>query len=74
MEDGLASLELARRAADLFEKQREKRRLLDFVLSNWTWADGVLAPEFRRDHPRTKGRRNPPRWLSSRQATRTGFA
>ena len=49
MEEGLALLELAGRAADLFEKQepREKRRLLDFVLSNSTWADGVLTPEFR---------------------------
>jgi hypothetical protein len=49
MEEGLALLELAGRAADLFEKQepREKRRLLEFVLSNSTWADGVLTPEFR---------------------------
>jgi hypothetical protein len=45
----LALLELAGRAADRFEKQepREKRRLLDFVLSNSTWADGVLTPQFR---------------------------
>ena len=49
MEEGVALLELAGRAADLFEKQepREKRRLLDFVLSNSTWADGVLTPVFR---------------------------
>ncbi len=49
MEEGLALLELAGRAADLFEKQepREKRRLLDFVLSNSTWANGVLTPVFR---------------------------
>ena len=49
MEEGLALLELAGRAADLFEKQEpgEKRRLLDFVLSNATWANGVLTPEFR---------------------------
>ena len=49
MEEGLALLELAGRAADLFEKQEpgEKRRLLDFVLSNSTWADKVLTPEFR---------------------------
>ena len=42
-------LELAGRAADLFEKQepRWKRRRLDFVLSNSTRADGVLTPEFR---------------------------
>jgi hypothetical protein len=38
MEEVLALLELAGRAADLFEKQepREKRRLLDFVLLNST--------------------------------------
>src|SRR5262245_38796388 len=37
------------KADDLFEKQppREKRRLLDFVLSNSTWANGVLTPVFR---------------------------
>ena len=47
--EGVALLELASRAADLFEKQpaREKRRLLDFVLSNSTWANGELTPEFR---------------------------
>ena len=49
MEEGLAQLELAGRAADLFEKQEpgEKRRLLDFVLSNSTWANGVMTPVFR---------------------------
>jgi len=49
LEEGVALLELASRAADLFEQQpaSEKRRLLDFVLSNCTWADGVLTPEFR---------------------------
>ena len=35
--------------AELFEKQpaSEKRRLLDFVLSNSTWGDGQLTVEFR---------------------------
>ena len=49
LDEGVALLELASRAADLFEKQpaSEKRRLLDFVLSNCTWANGVLTPEFR---------------------------
>lgn len=49
LEEGVALLELASRAADLFEQQpaSEKRRLLDFVLSNCTWADGVLTPVFR---------------------------
>jgi len=50
MEEGVALLELASRAADLFEKQpaSEKRRLLDFLLSNCTWANGELTPEFRK--------------------------
>ena len=49
LDEGVALLELASRAADLFEQQpaSEKRRLLDFVLSNCTWANGVLTPEFR---------------------------
>jgi DNA invertase Pin-like site-specific DNA recombinase len=49
MEEGISLMELANRAADLFEAQSpsEKRRLLDFVLSNSYWADGELTPEFR---------------------------
>ena len=49
LNEGVALLELASLAADLFDKQpaSEKRRLLDFVLSNCTWANGVLTPEFR---------------------------
>jgi hypothetical protein len=45
----VAERELAGRAVELFEKQpaSEKRRLLDFVLSNCTWANGELTPEFR---------------------------
>ena len=40
LHEGVAILKLANRAAELFEKQSadEKRRLLDFVLSNSTWA------------------------------------
>lgn len=40
---------MAKPAAGLFEKQepREKRRRLDFVLSNSIWKDGELTPEFR---------------------------
>lgn len=46
---GLNLLELAQRAHLLFENQppAEKRRLLDFVLSNCTWKDGELEPEYR---------------------------
>ena len=42
MTDGIVLLELASRAADLFEKQdaREKRQLLEFVLSICSWAHG----------------------------------
>ena len=49
MEEGVLLLELVNRAVDLFEKQvpREKRRLLDFVLSNCTWANGKLTVDYR---------------------------
>ena len=42
-------LELARNAQQLFERQepREKRRLLNFVLSNCTWEDGEVVATFR---------------------------
>jgi hypothetical protein len=48
MEDGLRILELARDAQALFERQpaREKRRLLNFVLSNCSWEDGKVVPAF----------------------------
>jgi site-specific DNA recombinase len=49
LEEGVRILELARNSRRLFEKQepREKRRLLDFVVSNCTWKDGKLAPALR---------------------------
>ena len=49
LEDGIRILELARNAANLFGQQgpREKRRLLDFLLSNSTWRGGELQPVFR---------------------------
>ena len=49
LDEGVLILELAERAVELFEKQEpsEKRRLLDFVLSNCTWANYELTPEFR---------------------------
>ena len=42
-------LELARNAQRLFEAQepRQKRRLLNFVLSNCTWEDGEVVATFR---------------------------
>jgi site-specific DNA recombinase len=49
LNEGVALLELARNAQSLFERQdaREKRRLLNFVLSNCTWDDGEVVATFR---------------------------
>jgi site-specific DNA recombinase len=43
LDDGVRLLELAQRGYSLFKKQepREKRRLLNFLLSNCTWKDGT---------------------------------
>jgi site-specific DNA recombinase len=49
MDEGVQLLELVRNAQRLFAKQepREKRRLLNFVLSNCTWEDGEVVATFR---------------------------
>jgi site-specific DNA recombinase len=49
LEDGVELLELEKRAHILFKKQdaREKRRLLDFVVSNCTWMNGELEATYR---------------------------
>ena len=49
LNEGVALLELANNAQRLFAKQepREKRRLLNFLLSNCTWKDGELTATFR---------------------------
>jgi site-specific DNA recombinase len=49
MDEGVQLLELARSAQKLFEwqKPREKRRLLSFVLSNCTWENGEVVANFR---------------------------
>jgi hypothetical protein len=49
MEEGVQLLELAQNAQRLSEKQeaREKRRLLDFMVSNCTWRGRKLAVAFR---------------------------
>jgi site-specific DNA recombinase len=49
LDEGIALLDLARNAQRLFAKQepREKRRLLNFVLSNCTWEDGEVVATFR---------------------------
>src|SRR5262249_49245068 len=49
LDEGVQLLELARNAQRLFAKQepREKRRLLNFLLSNCTWEDGKVVANFR---------------------------
>ena len=48
-DEGVALLDLARNAQRQFamQKPREKRRLLNFVLSNCTWEDGEVVATFR---------------------------
>jgi hypothetical protein len=47
--EGVQLLELAHNAHALFESQpaTEKRKLLDFVLSNCTWKGGELTAKYR---------------------------
>jgi site-specific DNA recombinase len=49
LEDGVRLIELARNAQRLFEKQdsREKRRLLNFLVSNSSWRGGELTVTLR---------------------------
>ena len=49
MDEGVQILELARNAQRLFARQepRQKRRLLNFVLSNCSWEDGEVRATFR---------------------------
>jgi site-specific DNA recombinase len=49
LDEGVRLLELARDAQRLFEKQepREKRRLLNFVVSNCIWKNGELVANLR---------------------------
>ena len=49
LEDGVRLIELAQNARRLFEKQdsREKRRLLNFLVSNCSWRDGELSVTLR---------------------------
>jgi site-specific DNA recombinase len=49
MEEGVQLLELAHAAPALFESQppAEKRKLLNFVLSNCTWKGGELVAKYR---------------------------
>ena len=49
LDEGIRILELSQRAHELFQKQeaREKRRLLNFILSNCTWKNGELEVTYR---------------------------
>ena len=49
IDDGVLLLGLARSAGKLFRAQsaKEKRRMLDLVLSNCSWKDGTLTAQFR---------------------------
>ncbi len=49
IDDGVRVSELARNAQRLFVKQdaREKRRLLNFLVSNCSWQDGELSATLR---------------------------
>jgi site-specific DNA recombinase len=49
LDEGVRLLELAQSACRLFDCQeaREKRRLLDFVVSNCSWKAGELTIELR---------------------------
>jgi site-specific DNA recombinase len=49
LDKGVVLLDLARNAQRLFAMQepREKRRLLNFVLSNCSWEDGEVVATFR---------------------------
>ena len=49
MDEGGQILELARNAQRLFKRQapREKRRLLNFLLSNCSWENGEVRDTFR---------------------------
>ena len=49
MDEGGQILELARNAQRLFKRQapREKRRLLNFLLSNCSWENGEVRATFR---------------------------
>ena len=48
-DEGVALLDLARNAQRMFASQepREKRRLLNFLLSNCSWEDGEVVATFR---------------------------
>ena len=50
LEEGVRLIELAQNSQSLFEKQeaREKRRLLNYLVSNSSWRDGELSATLRK--------------------------
>ena len=50
LDDGVKLIELSQKAVSLYEKQEmlEKRRLLNFVVSNSIWKEGRLEPVYRK--------------------------
>ncbi len=85
IEEGITLLDLGREAADLFAEQvvSEKRRLLNYMVSNSTWADGTLSVAWRQpfdmlEEMATAARETEPSefasgGLPSRLVTPTGF-
>jgi site-specific DNA recombinase len=70
MAAGIRLLELTRNMHRLFEKQQaaEKRRLLDFVVSNSVWREGKIFPVWRQPFDMIALANNRHRWkpLASR--------
>ena len=60
-DEGVALLDLARNAQNLFGKQesREKRHLLNFVLSNYTAEDGEVVATFENWLPELDSNQRP---------------
>ncbi len=73
MDEGVQILELASNAQKLFESQepRQKRRLLNFLLSNCSWEDGEVAATFRQPFDLLA---ETTRIAASRPATDTAFS
>ena len=73
MDEGVQILELASNAQKLFASQepRQKRRLLNFLLSNCSWEDGEVVATFRQPFDLLA---ETTRIAASRQATDTAFS
>jgi len=73
MDEGVQILELACNAQTLFENQepRQKRRLLNLLLSNCTWEDGEIVAAFRQPFDLLA---ETTRISATRKATATAFS